>query len=104
MSLEELRDSIVPFINRDHSRSEYQEDSNAIREKIVEEIGRGEYNKDVYYYGITDISPDCKCLTNEKKVKVSISDNCVYPEKYTNKLIYILEENSIHWFVLVKHL
>lgn len=104
MSLEELRDNTFPFINRDNSQPEYQEDSNAIREKIIEEIGRGEYNKDVYYYGITDQTPDYKSFTKDNKFKISISDNCLYPERYSNELIYIPKESSIHWFVLVKHL
>jgi hypothetical protein len=101
MSLEELREKATPFINLDNSQPEYQQDSNEIKDRIIEEIQAGEYDKTVYYYGISE-QVDYSFLTDRKRVCISKSDNCVYPQRYTNELIYIAKQKAIHWFVIIK--
>jgi hypothetical protein len=102
MSLEELREKTYTLIDRDNSLPKYQEDSNDIRDRIVEEIQAGEYDKAIYYYGIYE-RVDYTFLTDGQRSCISKSNNCVYPQRYTNELIYIPKQKAIHWFVTVKN-
>lgn len=102
MSLEELGQKQGFFIDRNCSLPEYEEDSEIIKKAIIEEILDGEYNKQVNYYGIIEDEPDYSSLAGRNRVKISTADNCVFPDKYTNKLIYVPRDKIIHWFVLIK--
>ena len=102
MEFETLRNKQVYLIDRDNSPSKYKDDSKKIAEEIRKEIWNGEYSKPIYYYGISDVLPELDKFTNGDRSKVCVSDNCVFPDKYNNTLVYVAEDKVIHWFVSPK--
>ena len=105
MELENIGETYkYPFINKDTSEPRYQNDSEVIRLAILEEVLNQEYTKPILYYGITEEDPDLSLITDESRVRVTEADSCVFPDKYTNKMIYTPKQKFIHWFVLVKNI
>lgn len=90
------------MVDRDCSSDMYIQDSEDIKERIREEIAHGEYNKTVYYYGITELEPCVEEVSNGHRYRVCRANNCVYPERYTNVMVNVPREKLIHWFVVVK--
>ena len=88
----------------DCSGENFRDDSEKIKGVIVEEIINGEYDKPIHYHGILEEKPDLEKITNGCKYKVHTADNCVFPEKYNNVLVYVTKDRVIHWFVVVKEI
>ncbi len=101
-SFELMRKPVV-LNDMDRSSDLYVDDSNEIKVRIREEIWYGEFEAPINYYGISDEEPNIKGVSNGHRYKVCVADNCVYPERYTNVMVYVAKDRVIHWFVVVKN-
>ncbi len=100
MPFERLREKQVYLLDRDKSPEEDKENSLLIQEALKKEIWDGEFSYPIIYHGITRPESDTEQLIKEERYKISDSDNCLFPEKYINHLIYTPNQGVIHWFIL----
>ncbi|MHC1716794.1 MAG: hypothetical protein AB9915_02855 [Candidatus Dojkabacteria bacterium] len=97
-----VKEEIENLVNVDCSTPEYQEDSEKILKTIRVEILLRGYKKVVHYHGISVLEPDREVLSNGSESKILDCNNCLYPEKYRNVQIFVVKDDIVHWFVVVK--